>query len=290
VTFDWSGFAGYFQKLESRGTAINVGTLVPSALAQGDESFVDAAMQAGALGVIADSGNPAELARMASLAGRYNSLLESSVQPGAPPAEATEGLLDVVARTRTTLLVVDLMSLDPGGMTAVVQHVGVSGQRGLRAFATLSPYAAAAGESDAPIRALVKNWIVIGSNSAAVSATTPGMTTPAAFGSFPRVVGQWVRDDRLLDLVEAIRRITASPAAIFDLPQRGIIRQNYFADIVIFDPGTIADRATFDKPNEYAAGIDYVIVNGVVTLAPNGLTGSRAGHRLLGSGARRPAS
>jgi N-acyl-D-amino-acid deacylase len=186
-------------------------------------------------------------------------------------------------------VVVDLLSLDPDDMRVVVEHVGVSGQRGLRAYATLSPYAATADESDAPIRSLVRNGIVIGTNSAAVSATTPGTTIPAAFGSFPRALGQWVRDDHF-DLNDAIRRATSVPASIFDLPQRGIIREKYFADIVIFDPRTIADRTTFDKPNEYAAGIDYVIVNGVVTLAPDGLTGSRAGRRLLGPGARRPAS
>lgn len=290
LAFDWNGFVGYFQKLESRGTAINVGTLVPSALAPGDENFLDAAMQAGAFGVIGDSTKPAELARLASVAGRYKGVFEASIQPGASPAEATEGLLDLAARTGTTLLVVDLISLEPPDMTVVAQHVNVSGQRGVRALATVIPYAATAGASDASVRALAKYGVVIGTNSAAVSATTPGTTTPAAFGAFPRMLGQWVRDDHLLDLGEAIRRATSVPASIFDLRQRGIIRENYFADIVVFDPNTIADRATFEKPNEYAVGIDYVIVNGVVTFTPKGLTGSRAGHRLLGPGARRPAS
>ena len=69
-------------------------------------------------------------------------------------------------------------------------------------------------------------------------------------------------------------------ASIFQIPQRGIIRENYFADIVVFDERAIADRATPDKPNEYPAGIDYVIVNGVVASTPKGLTGSRPGHRL----------
>jgi len=71
------------------------------------------------------------------------------------------------------------------------------------------------------------------------------------------------------------------PASVFQIQQRGIIREGYYADLVVFDARTVADRATFEQPNQYPTGIDYVIVNGVVTLTPKGLTGSRPGTRLL---------
>ncbi len=69
-------------------------------------------------------------------------------------------------------------------------------------------------------------------------------------------------------------------AAVFQLSERVIIREHYFADMVIFDPGTIADRASIDVPHQYPAGIEYVIVNGVVALTPKGITGSRPGYHL----------
>ena len=96
-----------------------------------------------------------------------------------------------------------------------------------------------------------------------------------------------VRDDHLMELREAIRRSTSLPAAVFGIPQRGIIRENYFADIVVFDAAAIADRSTVEKPNEYPAGIDDVIVNGVITVTPRGLTGARPGYGLLRNKGRR---
>src|SRR4029077_18595450 len=91
---------------------------------------------------------------------------------------------------------------------------------------------------------------------------------PAAFGAFPRLLGQLSRDEHLVDFREAIRRNTSGVASVFRIAQRGIIRENYFADLVVFDPRTIADRATFEQPNQYPAGIDYVLVNGVVVVTP----------------------
>jgi N-acyl-D-amino-acid deacylase len=123
--------------------------------------------------------------------------------------------------------------------------------------------------------------VLIGTDTAAIRASSaPKDTHPAAFGAFPRLVGPYVRDG-VLELREAIRRTTSVPASVFQIQQRGIIRENYYADLVVFDARTVADRATFERPNLYPTGIDYVIVNGVVTLTPRGPTGSRAGTRLL---------
>jgi N-acyl-D-aspartate/D-glutamate deacylase len=251
-------------------------------------------MRLGALGVIDDSAASAPLAGSAVAAS--GGVFMAPLRGGVPPADAADEILSAGAQMKAgTVVISDLMSIDPpDAMTVsdVVRRVIAAGQRGLRVFGTTAPYAAAAGGSDVPAREALKfGSVVVGTRTAAATASTaPEGTHPAAFGAFPRVLGQWVRDAHLFDLREAVRRATSVPASLFNLPQRGIIRENYFADIVVFDPATIADRATFEKPNEYPAGIDYVIVNGVVTLTPAGLTGSRAGHRLLGPAARRPAS
>jgi N-acyl-D-amino-acid deacylase len=100
-------------------------------------------------------------------------------------------------------------------------------------------------------------------------------------GAFPQLLGRMVRDEHLMELKEAIRRSTSLPATVFNVPQRGILRENYFADIVVFDPATIADRSTSAEPNQYPTGIDYVLVNGVVTITPRGRTGARPGYGLL---------
>ena len=111
-------------------------------------------------------------------------------------------------------------------------------------------------------------------------ATAAADTRPPAFGAMPRFVGL-ARDARVTELRDAIRRLTSTPATLYQLEQRGYIRENYFADVVVFDPQTIADRATVDAPNQYPVGIEYVIVNGVVELTPRGITGARGGTRLV---------
>jgi N-acyl-D-amino-acid deacylase len=300
VAFDWNGFAGYFQKLESRGISINVGTLVPISLSrlEGGGAFIDAAMRAGALGVVNDSGGPVGLSgpAVASVVAVSGGVFMSPLRSGAPPAEATEEIMSTAAQMQAaTVVVSDLMLIEPpDAMTTsqVVTRMVAAGQRGLRVFGTAAPYPAMPSGPDVPAREAMKyGGVTIGTNTTASTASAPAaQTRPAAFGAFPRLLGQWVRDEHVLELREAVRRLTSLPASIFSLPQRGIIRENYFADIVVFDPASVADRATFEKPNEYPAGIDYVIVNGVVTLTPQGLTGARAGHRLLGPAARRPGS
>ena len=108
-----------------------------------------------------------------------------------------------------------------------------------------------------------------------------GQPHPRAYGTFPRVLGRYVREEKLLELREAVRRMTSLAASQFNIPRRGILREGFYADVVIFDPATVIDRATFEKPQQYPIGIDYVIVNGVLTVTPKGHTGARAGRRLV---------
>ena len=133
-------------------------------------------------------------------------------------------------------------------------------------------------------------FVSIGTDSAAIRAEGPlaqGQPHPRAYGTFPRVLGKYVRDDRVMTLEDAVRRLTGLPAEQFKIRDRGVVREGAFADLVVFDPATVADPATYERPHQYARGIDYVIVNGVVTLAPQGLTGTRAGRPLYGPGRTR---
>jgi N-acyl-D-amino-acid deacylase len=111
-----------------------------------------------------------------------------------------------------------------------------------------------------------------------------GVPHPRAYGTNSRVLGMYVRDLKVIPLEEAIRRMTSLPASKFNLTDRGLIRNGMAADIVIFDPNTISDKATFSNPHAYATGIDYVIVNGKITGEKGRHTGERSGRSLLGPG------
>jgi N-acyl-D-amino-acid deacylase len=103
---------------------------------------------------------------------------------------------------------------------------------------------------------------------------------PRLWGTFPRVLGHYVRDVKLFPLEEAVRRMTALPAAQFGLKDRGSLRPGAYADLVLFDPATIADTATFDEPKTPAAGITRVIVNGRTVWNDGATTGDRPGRAL----------
>lgn len=125
--------------------------------------------------------------------------------------------------------------------------------------------------------------VSIGTDAAAIRAEGPlaqGSPHPRAYGTFPRILGKYVRDEQALTLPDAIRRMTSLAAAQFQIAGRGMIRDGYFADLVVFDPKTVRDVATFEQPHQYPIGIQHVVVNGVHTLSPSGLTGRRGGKAL----------
>ena len=103
---------------------------------------------------------------------------------------------------------------------------------------------------------------------------------PRNYGCFPKVLGDFVRRRKLLPVEEAVRKMTSLPAEHFGLEQRGRIRPGWCADLTIFDPGTVADRATFENPREFPAGIPYVIVNGRLVVEQGSHTGNRPGKVL----------
>jgi N-acyl-D-amino-acid deacylase len=109
---------------------------------------------------------------------------------------------------------------------------------------------------------------------------------PRAYGTFPRVIRKYVREDKLLLLEEAIRKMTALPAQKLRLADRGVLKAGMWADLVVFDPATITDVATFAQPNQLSTGMDYVLVNGVPVIAAGKATKALPGKVLRGSGSR----
>jgi N-acyl-D-amino-acid deacylase len=107
---------------------------------------------------------------------------------------------------------------------------------------------------------------------------------PRAYGTFPRILGKYVREEKVLTLEDAIRKFSALPAQRMRLTDRGVLKQGMWADVVIFDPATERDRATFDNPNQLSEGMDYVLVNGLPVIDQGKMTGKLPGKVLRGSG------
>jgi len=134
---------------------------------------------------------------------------------------------------------------------------------------------------------IVKPWISFGSDEASQAPEGVFLKSnphPRAYGNFARVLGKFVRDEKVIALPEAIRRLSAFPATNLGLDHRGFLKKGMFADVVLFDPATIADRATFQKPHQYAVGVKHVFVNGVHVIKDGEHTGAKPGRALWGPG------
>lgn len=107
---------------------------------------------------------------------------------------------------------------------------------------------------------------------------------PRAYGSFARLLGKYVRDEKLIPLEEAIRRLTSFPAGNLKIKKRGLLKEGYFADIVVFDPETIQDNSTFQEPHQYSTGVSHVLVNGIHVLKDGEHTGAKPGRVVRGPG------
>jgi len=131
-------------------------------------------------------------------------------------------------------------------------------------------------------------WVSFGSDAASMSPEDPftrSSTHPRAYGNFARLLGRYVRDEKLVSLEDAVRRLSALPAENLGLDRRGRLAPGMFADVAVFDPATIADRATFEKAHQYAVGMRHVFVNGVQVLKDGEHTGATPGRALKGPGA-----
>src|SRR5438045_627378 len=134
---------------------------------------------------------------------------------------------------------------------------------------------------------MTKPWISFGSDEASQALEGVFLKSnphPRAYGNFARVLGKYVREEKLTSLGEAVRRLSGLPATNLGLDHRGFTKEGMFADIVVFDPTTIADRATFAQPHQYAAGVKHVFVNGQQVLKDGEHTGATPGRALSGPG------
>jgi N-acyl-D-amino-acid deacylase len=144
-------------------------------------------------------------------------------------------------------------------------------------------------------RELALPWVSFCSDSPAPSAEGVFLqwsTHPRAYGSFARLLGKYVRDEGVISLEEAVRRLTSLPATNLRLVRRGLLEPGYFADVVVFDPARIRDHATYDEPHRYATGVTHVAVNGTLVLRDGEHTGALPGRIVRGpgwSGDARPA-
>ena len=135
--------------------------------------------------------------------------------------------------------------------------------------------------------ALKQPWVSIGSDGTAVATEGPlaaGHPHPRYFGTFPRVLGRYVRDEHVLTLEDAIRKMTSANAAKIHQYDRGLLRPGMAADVTVFNADTVIDNATYENPHRYASGIEYVIVNGKIVLDRGRHTGARPGTILYGPG------
>ena len=127
-------------------------------------------------------------------------------------------------------------------------------------------------------------WVSIASDGSAVNLKEPGKPHPRSYGTNVRVLGKYVREEKVLTLEDAVRKMTSLPAQTLRLKDRGLLKEGYWADVVIFDPATVSDPATYENPQQYAKGVPFVLVNGAVVIESGNHTGARPGKVIYGPG------
>ena len=132
-------------------------------------------------------------------------------------------------------------------------------------------------------------WMSFGSDAASLAPEGVFLRSsphPRAYGTFARLLGRYVRDESVVPLAEAVRRLTSLPARTLRIDGRGRLAPGMFADVVVFDPARVEDRATYERPHQYATGVTHVLVNGTAVLRDGEHTDARPGRVVRGPGAR----
>jgi len=145
------------------------------------------------------------------------------------------------------------------------------------------------GMDEADVKRIMQEPFTMIASDSGVRQVDESVPHPRGYGNNARVLGRYVRELKLISLEDAIRKMTSLPAQTFGFHDRGLIREGFAADLVIFDENTIADQATFDKPHQFPVGISYVIVNGAPVFENNQMTAARSGVALLGPGSHSEA-
>lgn len=269
LTLDWQGFDAYATRLEGRGPAFNVAMLTPMSAAPanaGARSFIEGELRKGSFGAVADSHAGANVAAdVASSLRGAGAVLDLPWDLVADDAQPWMPAIAAIGR----VIVSRAWAFPQTPPATILRRVrDIAGRSS--AYGVVSPWI----DDDMTLRDAVHviNGFVF------TSATPTGgcrpKLAPPAYGAFARLFGHIVRDQKTVTLSEAVAHASAVPARLMDLYRRGTLQKDYFADVLIFDPNTIAETDSFPR------GIDYVIVNGVITLTPDGLTGARAGAVL----------
>jgi dihydroorotase/N-acyl-D-amino-acid deacylase len=134
---------------------------------------------------------------------------------------------------------------------------------------------------------LAQPWMKFGTDAGGVDPDSArGLTHPRAYGTFTKILGRYVRDEKVIPLEEAVRKATSAVATRLSIPDRGLLREGFFADITVFDPATIIDRSTFEQPHVMSEGVRYVYVNGQLVVREGRHTGAKPGRTLRGQGGR----
>lgn len=132
---------------------------------------------------------------------------------------------------------------------------------------------------------IAQPWMKFGTDAGGMDPeTATGRAHPRAYGTFARVLGRYVRDEGVLPLEDAVRKMSSSVATRIGIRERGFLREGYFADIVVFDPETVADHATYEEPHQLSTGVEHVLVNGVAVLRDGVHTGAMPGRPVHGPG------
>jgi N-acyl-D-aspartate/D-glutamate deacylase len=131
-------------------------------------------------------------------------------------------------------------------------------------------------------------WVAVASDGSAINLDFPGIPHPRNYATNARVLGHYVREEKVLTLENAVRKMTSLPAQILGLRDRGQIREGFAADVVVFDPAQVGETNSFEQPKSYAAGVSHVLVNGVAVIDGGRHTGARPGKVLLGRGHKTP--
>jgi N-acyl-D-aspartate/D-glutamate deacylase len=133
-------------------------------------------------------------------------------------------------------------------------------------------------------RVMRQPWVAIASDGSAINLEASGVPHPRNYSTNPRVLGYYVRDQKVLTLEDAVRKMTSLPAQVLGLRDRGLVREGFAADLALFDPARVRETNSFEKPKSYAEGIPYVVVNGVLVIDQGKHTNARPGKAIRGRG------
>jgi N-acyl-D-amino-acid deacylase len=134
---------------------------------------------------------------------------------------------------------------------------------------------------------LAQPWMKFGTDAGGVDPDSArSLTHPRAYGTFTKIMGQYVRDEKVMPLEDAVRKATSAVATRLSIPDRGVLREGFFADVAVFDPATIAEHSTFEQPHQLSTGVRFVFVNGTLVVRDGRHTGAKPGRALHGPGAR----